>query len=93
MAEQRYVYIENREGTLFRGGTPSYPSEFWWAESNSWEPWGGEVPTPQHWGTEITEAEAEKIKAGMKNFEDEKSATTTHVANSEIDTDRDSTKK
>lgn len=55
-----YRYIEN-EGVLFRTTGPSnaFPHEIWSPKQKQFLLYQGDVPKPQDWGEEISEAEAQ----------------------------------
>ena len=57
-----YRYIEN-EGVLFRTTGPSnaFPHEIWSPKQKQFLLYQGDVPKPQDWGEEISEAEAQGI--------------------------------
>ena len=54
------VYIEH-DGALYRGLSRAWPDEVW--NGKAWAPYKGETPKPIDWGTVITEAQAERLKA------------------------------
>jgi hypothetical protein len=66
MSEQKYVYVENDDGVLFRGASEYRPTEFWDPKTDTWHPWGGQDPVRQHWADEITEDQAKKRMAALK---------------------------
>lgn len=53
------ILIEN-EGALFRGSSVSRPEEVW-NPATGWTAYKGEVPKPQEWGAEISQAEADAL--------------------------------
>jgi len=56
MDKTNWIYIEH-EGRLHRGFTVGWPREIWSFEDRAWTPYAGEVPRPEGWGAQISEAE------------------------------------
>ena len=56
------MFIES-EGGLFRGYSPSHPTEIWHPGSG-WEPYTGGTK-PQHWGDKITADQANQMMVDL----------------------------
>ena len=57
------IYIEN-EGALFRGPARAWPREVW--NGSEFVAYKGAVPKDIDWGSEIDEAEAQKLMGGAQ---------------------------
>jgi hypothetical protein len=64
----KMMFIEG-EGGLFRGYCEDQPLEIWHPGSG-WQPYTGGVK-PQHWGSQVDEAEANEIMADLTSEAEE----------------------
>ena len=58
------IYIEN-EGALFRGPARAWPREVW--NGSEFVAYKGAVPKDIDWGSEIDEAEAQRLMGGAQD--------------------------
>lgn len=61
------IYIEN-EGALFRGPARAWPKEVF--AGGQWAPYEGQTPKDVEWGSEIDEAEAQRLMGGQPAQQD-----------------------
>lgn len=60
-------YVDN-EGALFRivGPSNAFPDEVWNVAEGKFVPYKGDVPKPEGWGSDVSDAEANEIMGGAK---------------------------
>ena len=61
MAKEHWIYIENYEGTLFRGIAAGLPREIWDDKKRQFRPYDDGGGKPEGWGEKIDEARAREL--------------------------------